>query len=180
MPMPVEAFPWGSRSTTRTWWPASASAAPRLTAVVLLPTPPFWLAIAITLARPVVATTSAPGPSSGSMASTDAPPGASTTDSGAGTRPPWGMAGGTNLVEGNGVAGVSGEGVGSVWMLLAGIGLEQGHDRPAVGAPRRRTDPGPHARREVRGRFAPRTARIIQHPAPSSQHAGALCPGYGR
>src|SRR5690242_1770984 len=171
MPMPVEAFPWGSRSTTRTWWPASASAAPRLTAVVLLPTPPFWLAIAITLARPV-ATTSAPGPSSGSMASTDAPPGASTTDSGPGTRPPWGMAGGTNLVEGNGVAGVSGEGVGSVWMLLAGIGLEQGHDRPAVGTPRRRTDLGPHARREVRGRFAPRTARIIQHPAPSSQHAG--------
>src|SRR5919201_5698832 len=46
MPSPVEALPCGSRSTTRTRWPFSASAAPRLTAVVLLPTPPFWLATA--------------------------------------------------------------------------------------------------------------------------------------
>ena len=30
----------------------SASAAPRLTAVVLFPTPPFWLAIAMIRARP--------------------------------------------------------------------------------------------------------------------------------
>src|ERR671936_1070089 len=48
MPRPVEAFPCGSRSTTRILWPSSARAAPRLTAVVLLPTPPFWLATAIT------------------------------------------------------------------------------------------------------------------------------------
>ena len=33
---------------TRTVCPCSASAAPRLTAVVLLPTPPFWLAMAMT------------------------------------------------------------------------------------------------------------------------------------
>ena len=32
--------------------PSSASDAPRLTAVVLLPTPPFWLATAMTLALP--------------------------------------------------------------------------------------------------------------------------------
>src|SRR5438045_9639563 len=32
----------GSRSTRQTFFPASASAAPRLTVVVVLPTPPFW------------------------------------------------------------------------------------------------------------------------------------------
>ena len=41
------ALPWGSRSTTRTRRPDSASAAPRFTAVVVLPTPPFWLAMAM-------------------------------------------------------------------------------------------------------------------------------------
>jgi hypothetical protein len=50
--MPVEAFPCGSRSTTSTRYPMSARAAPRLTAVVDLPTPPFWLAIAMTRATP--------------------------------------------------------------------------------------------------------------------------------
>jgi hypothetical protein len=43
----VEAFPCGSKSTTSTRAPASARYAPRLTAVVDLPTPPFWLATAI-------------------------------------------------------------------------------------------------------------------------------------
>src|SRR5688572_15033526 len=33
---------WGSRSTRRTRRPRSARAAPRLTVVVVLPTPPFW------------------------------------------------------------------------------------------------------------------------------------------
>jgi hypothetical protein len=32
---------------TSTFFPSSARAAPRLTAVVLLPTPPFWLATAM-------------------------------------------------------------------------------------------------------------------------------------
>src|SRR5579871_5919785 len=44
MPSPVEAFPCGSRSTTSVGWPTAASAVPRLMAVVVLPTPPFWLA----------------------------------------------------------------------------------------------------------------------------------------
>src|ERR1700730_1334971 len=47
--------PWGSRSMQRTRLPISASAPPRLTAVVVLPTPPFWLAMARTrviLVRP--------------------------------------------------------------------------------------------------------------------------------
>ena len=37
-----EALAWGSRSTTRTLWPAAwaAEAKPRVT--VVLPTPPFW------------------------------------------------------------------------------------------------------------------------------------------
>ncbi len=44
MPRPVEALPWGSRSTISTVSPIAASAVPRLIAVVVLPTPPFWLA----------------------------------------------------------------------------------------------------------------------------------------
>src|SRR5690348_8171394 len=51
MPSPVEALPCGSRSTISARWPAAASAVPRLTAVVVLPTPPFWLAIATMRAR---------------------------------------------------------------------------------------------------------------------------------
>src|SRR6516162_6461374 len=48
MPSPVEALPWGSRSMMRTSSPTAASAVPRLIAVVVLPTPPFWLAMAST------------------------------------------------------------------------------------------------------------------------------------
>src|SRR5713226_1184389 len=40
-------WPWASRSISSTLWPISASAAPRLTAVVVLPTPPFCIATAI-------------------------------------------------------------------------------------------------------------------------------------
>src|SRR5579862_614104 len=46
MPSPVEALPWGSMSTRRMRLSAAASAVARLTAVVVLPTPPFWFAIA--------------------------------------------------------------------------------------------------------------------------------------
>src|ERR1041384_1748727 len=54
MPSPVEALPCGSRSTISTFSPIAASAVPRLIAVVVLPTPPFWLARARTrgLGRP--------------------------------------------------------------------------------------------------------------------------------
>src|SRR6188768_3073360 len=48
MPSPVEALPCGSRSITRTRSPIAARAVPRLIAVVVLPTPPFWLAMAKT------------------------------------------------------------------------------------------------------------------------------------
>src|SRR5471032_328706 len=44
MPSPVEALPWGSMSITRIGSPTAARAVPRLMAVVVLPTPPFWLA----------------------------------------------------------------------------------------------------------------------------------------
>src|SRR3954451_10049126 len=47
MPRPVEAFPCGSRSSSRTLWSAARTVA-RLMAVVVLPTPPFWLARAMT------------------------------------------------------------------------------------------------------------------------------------
>src|SRR5881394_3715843 len=48
IPLPMVALPWGSRSTrsTRRW--VAASDAARLTAVVVLPTPPFWFAMAMT------------------------------------------------------------------------------------------------------------------------------------
>src|SRR6185369_6904416 len=48
MPSPVEALPCGSMSITRVGSPIAASAVPRLMAVVVLPTPPFWLATART------------------------------------------------------------------------------------------------------------------------------------
>ena len=47
MPRPVLALPCGSRSTISTRSPTAASAVPRLIAVVVLPTPPFWLASAM-------------------------------------------------------------------------------------------------------------------------------------
>src|SRR6202163_866839 len=49
-PTPVVVFPCGSMSTTSTRRPSRARDAPRLTAVVDFPTPPFWLTIAITRA----------------------------------------------------------------------------------------------------------------------------------
>src|SRR5450756_1541428 len=45
---PAEALAWGSMSTRSTSKPASARHAARLTAVVVLPTPPFWLVTAMT------------------------------------------------------------------------------------------------------------------------------------
>src|SRR5258706_5215388 len=44
-------WPWASRSISSTRWPISARAAPRLTAVVVLPTPPFCIATAIVRAK---------------------------------------------------------------------------------------------------------------------------------
>src|SRR5437899_8261513 len=49
-PNPVVALPCGSRSTRRVGRSARASPAARLTAVVVLPTPPFWFTIARVLA----------------------------------------------------------------------------------------------------------------------------------
>src|SRR6478735_3252611 len=60
-PSPTESEPCGSKSTNSTLRPYSASDAPRLIVVVVLPTPPFWLHIDTTRARPWVAT----GPGSG-------------------------------------------------------------------------------------------------------------------
>src|SRR3989441_9576761 len=49
-PRPEVELAWGSRSMSRIGCPSSASAAPRLMAVVVLPTPPFWLTTAMTAA----------------------------------------------------------------------------------------------------------------------------------
>ena len=51
-PRPTESEPCGSKSTSSTLRPNSASEAPRLMVVVVLPTPPFWLHIEITRAPP--------------------------------------------------------------------------------------------------------------------------------
>src|SRR4051794_22686904 len=51
-PRPTDSEPWGSKSTSSTLRPYSASEAPRLIVVVVLPTPPFWLHIEITRAWP--------------------------------------------------------------------------------------------------------------------------------
>ena len=42
---------WGSQSMTRVRCSEAAREAPRLTAVVVLPTPPFWLTMEITRAK---------------------------------------------------------------------------------------------------------------------------------
>src|SRR5688500_2607754 len=47
-PMPKRTEPWGSVSTMRVLRPRRANAAARFTAVVVLPTPPFWLTTART------------------------------------------------------------------------------------------------------------------------------------
>ena len=49
IPNPLVVFPCGSISIKSTFWPASAKHADKFIAVVVLPTPPFWLAIAIIL-----------------------------------------------------------------------------------------------------------------------------------
>src|ERR1700675_3839346 len=46
MPLPIVALPCGSRSTSNTRCRVAARLAARLTLVVVLPTPPFWLVIA--------------------------------------------------------------------------------------------------------------------------------------
>src|SRR4051794_762464 len=51
-PRPTDRAPCGSRSMSRTLRPYSTSAAPRLMVDVVLPTPPFWLHIAMTCAGP--------------------------------------------------------------------------------------------------------------------------------
>src|SRR4029077_4322003 len=51
MPRRLLALPCASRSITRMRRPAAASAVAKLIAVVVLPTPPFWLATAIIRAR---------------------------------------------------------------------------------------------------------------------------------
>ena len=49
-PRPLVALHWGSTSTTSAVRPDLASPAARLIAVVVLPTPPFWLATLMILA----------------------------------------------------------------------------------------------------------------------------------
>ena len=52
IPSPTDSAPCGSKSTSSILRPCSASAAPRLMVVVVLPTPPFWLQTATIRAGP--------------------------------------------------------------------------------------------------------------------------------
>ena len=52
IPSPTDSEPCGSKSTSSTLRPYSASDAPRLIVVVVLPTPPFWLHIEMIRALP--------------------------------------------------------------------------------------------------------------------------------
>src|SRR3974390_3138587 len=47
-PTPLLALPCGSRSSSKVFRSAAATLAARLTAVVVLPTPPFWFTTAMT------------------------------------------------------------------------------------------------------------------------------------
>src|SRR5690349_2407365 len=49
IPNPLVEFPWGSQSTKSIRRSFAARDAARFTAVVVLPTPPFWFEMAITL-----------------------------------------------------------------------------------------------------------------------------------
>src|SRR5215469_3462695 len=62
IPLPMVALPWGSRSKRSTRRLVAASDAARLTAVVVLPTPPFCIAMAMTRFMATVYCTVAPMP----------------------------------------------------------------------------------------------------------------------
>ena len=49
-PKLIDKLPCGSASISRTFLPSRAKPMPKLTQVVVLPTPPFWLVMAITFA----------------------------------------------------------------------------------------------------------------------------------
>src|SRR5690242_2379939 len=70
MSRPLVALPCGSRSTSSTRFSCAASEAARFTAVVVFPTPPFWLTTASTSAitPPVVRREYHAGPTSGKRA----------------------------------------------------------------------------------------------------------------
>src|SRR3954465_4987768 len=86
MPWLIVRLDWGSRSTHRTRLPFSANATARLSVVVVLATPPFWLANEITCAPPVRGDSPACGAGSGAA-------GAFSTDEGDG-----GKAGGVEVL----------------------------------------------------------------------------------
>ena len=101
IPSPTESDPCGSKSTSSTLRPYSASEAPRLIVVVVLPTPPFWLHIEMIRALPWMPIGRGSGrsaraagraehhPSSAPTVATAAPRGAGTGSVGA-ARPPAG------------------------------------------------------------------------------------------
>ena len=57
MPSPEEALACGSASMTSTFFSSAASEAARLIVVVVFPTPPFWLANAMTFPIEILALT---------------------------------------------------------------------------------------------------------------------------
>src|SRR4051812_14297982 len=84
-PSPTESDPCGSKSTSSTLRPYSASDAPRLIVVVVLPTPPFWLHIEITRALPWAATGAGSGITGIGRPVGPSAPGASAATAGSGS-----------------------------------------------------------------------------------------------
>ena len=119
MPRPVLAFPWGSRSTTSTRSPCSASAAPRFTAVVVLPTPPFWLAIASTAGR---------------LSGSALVSGSGRAASGSGSDGVGGTGAGDSTASAGGAGGVDGAGSGSAAATGGSGGAGSGGASTATGA----------------------------------------------
>src|SRR2546428_3041626 len=67
IPSPTVRFACGSRSMQRTSWPRAAKAPPRLMAHVVLPTPPFWFAIAMILPNRALLSQAPPEPASSAV-----------------------------------------------------------------------------------------------------------------
>src|SRR5437588_11998492 len=75
-PRPEVELACGSRSTSNAGWPASARAAARLIAVVVLPTPPFWLTTAttgISVVANILGLASLTAPTSGAIGRNSSP-----------------------------------------------------------------------------------------------------------
>src|SRR5689334_18694288 len=131
IPSPTDSEPCGSKSTSSTLRPYSASEAPRLIVVVVLPTPPFWLHIAMIRALPWMPIGRGSGrsgqgrpvgPSTTSSAEAAGATGATGAGAGSATGA-WGTAWATGGVEG--VEGADGVGTLTIGGMVGALDPEE-------------------------------------------------------